>query len=53
MAILVKLIYKLNLFPIKISADTLMEMEKCDPKIHIKIQETQNNQNNLENNKFF
>ena len=30
-----------------------MEMEKCDPKIHIKIQETQNNQNNLENNKFF
>lgn len=47
MSIFHKFIYRFNAVSVEISADFFTETD-VDPKVHMEIQGTQNNQNNLE-----
>jgi hypothetical protein len=47
MAILLKVIYRFNVIPTKISI-FFEEIKNIDPKIHVEAQETQNGQRNPE-----
>jgi hypothetical protein len=47
MVIFHRLIYRLNVIPLKIPA-TFFQYGKADPKIHMKLQRAQDSQNNLE-----
>ena len=47
MAILLKLVHRINAFPLKITADFFAEIY-CNPKSHPKVKGTQNSQSNLE-----
>lgn len=47
MSIFYKFIYRFNAVSVEISADFFTETD-VDPKVHVEMQGTQNNQNNLE-----
>ena len=47
MAVPLKLVYRINAVPVKVTAGFLAEIS-CNPKSHPKVKGTQNSQSNLE-----